>query len=161
MASGKVEQSAFQFDKSEFADFRQALKLMAKLIPDEVSQGAFKASTRLATAARPRLAASSNWGHLVAPSIRVSKAREPLIKAGGRGQAREKVGPNDANTYGDIFFGAEYGVKSDIRWPGHPWKGSGSNAGYGLWPAVRSESDAIYRLWITDLWSALERKWST
>lgn len=155
----KQKGSAFQLDPEEFAALRAVLRQMARAVPEEVTQGATKASQRLAEAARGRLASSSRWGQLVAPSVRPSRAREPLIRAGGRGTARASHGPGDQNSYGDLLFGAEYGVKGDPRWPGHVWKGSGANAGYGIWPAVRAESDAIYRLWITDLMQTLERMW--
>jgi hypothetical protein len=160
MAKQKVSQSALAVDPADMASLRSALRQMARVAPGLVTQGAQKASKRMADAARPRLASSSKWGHLVAPSIRVSKAREPLIRAGGGGSARAKHSPGDQNKYGDLFFGAEYGVKSDPRWPGHSWKGSGANAGYGMWPAIRAESDAIYRLWVTDLMDSFEQIWS-
>lgn len=155
-----VRASALQIDPADLHSMQAALRAMAKVAPGEVTQGAQKASQRMATAARGRLSASSKWGRLTAPSIRESKAREPLIRMGGGGAARQKHSPGDQNSYGAIFFGAEYGVKSDPRWPGHKWRGSGGGAGYGVWPAIRSESDAIYRLWVTDLWQAMERVWS-
>lgn len=155
-----IKGSAIQVDPGDLASLKLCLRIMAQLVPEEVSAGAWKASQRLATSARAGLAASGKWGALVAPSVRSSKAREPLVRAGGSGQARQKHSPGDANSYGDLFFGAEYGVKANPKWPGHPWKGSGRNAGYGLWPAINRDSAAIYSLWTQDLIDALEREWS-
>lgn len=160
MAVERHKGQAFELDQAEFQAFRAALRKMAAVAPQEVTQGASKASQRLAEAARARLSSSSSWGSLVAPSVRSSKAREPLIRAGGAGAARAKRSPADQNSYGALLFGAEYGVKSDPRWPGHGWKGSGAGAGYGIWPAVRAESDAVYRLWVNDLVESLTRIWS-
>lgn len=160
MAVERKQDNVLSLDPADLKALRAALRKMAKVAPEEVTQGASKASQRLAEAARSRLSSSSKWGQLVAPSIRASKAREPYIRSGGAGAARQKRSQADQNSYGALLFGAEYGVKSDPRWPGHPWRGSGGGAGYGIWPAVRSESDAVYRLWISDLMDAMERIWS-
>lgn len=156
----RVQGSAIEVDSQSMASLRAALRKIAKEAPEELRKGSSKASARLASEARSRLASSSPWGHLVAPSVKATAQRVPAIRAGGSGSAREKRSPADANSYGDLFFGAEYGVKGNPKWPGHPWRGSGDNAGYGFWPAVRDAGDRIFNDWVEDMFTVVDRIWS-
>lgn len=160
MAKMRSNMGAISIDPADLQSLRAALRRIAKVAPDELTKGAMKVAGSLATEARNRLAASSQWGRLVAPSVKPTRQRIPAIVAGGRGQAREKRSPGDDPSFGALFFGAEYGVKSDPRWPGHPWKGSGESSGYGLWPAVRQGADKAFDEWTNELMMTVDRIWS-
>lgn len=148
---------SIQVDQSEQAGLERALKLLASLADSELSQGASKASRRIASAGRARLSASSRWGRLAAGSV---KASGESVTMGGAGAARPKRSAGDDPSYSSLFFGAEYGVKGDPRWPGHRWKGSGKGAGYGVWPAISAEKAGIFSDWTEEYWQTARRVWS-
>ena len=97
---------------------------------------------------------------LVAPTIRASKDRVPVVKMGGTGKLPDagsdwthaRSGPRQ--TVGDVIFGAEFGGGArDTTQQFRPHKGT---QGYFLWPTVRDRSDDIQERYGEALQAALE-----
>lgn len=152
------ERNAVEIDPSDLASLRRALSQIESQAPGELTKGAQKASRTLATAARQKLAGSSVYGRLVAPSVRSVSGSNPGVTAGGSGMFRAPRSPGDDPSYGALLFGAEYGVKG-TQWSGHKWRGKGASSGYGIWPSVRN-TPAFYTDWTDDLITFVDRVWS-
>lgn len=79
----------------------------------------------------------------VAPTIRATRDRVPVVRMGGSkklptsgsGWTHSRSGPGQ--TVGDVMWGAEYG--SDRSPQFSPWGGNDESAGYFLWPSVRMD----------------------
>lgn len=88
----------------------------------------------------------------VAPTIRATRDRVPVVRMGGttslpprngrdRGGARSDgvAGPRNPlnQTVGAVMWGAEFGSGKSHQFS--PWGGNGESAGYFLWPAIRMD----------------------
>lgn len=94
----------------------------------------------------------------VAPTIRATRDRVPVVRMGGtkklptsgNGWTHSRTGPGQ--TVGDVMWGAEFG--SDRSPQFSPWGGNDTSAGFVLWPSIRM--DAIEERYAEALVNACE-----
>jgi hypothetical protein len=132
-------------------------------LPKEVSAKMRDAAQGIAgkVAGKAAGAAQSEGGvaALVAPTIKARRDRIPVVRMGSNARlpsdSRNRIG--DRQTIGDVIWGAEYGggSKPTTR-QFEPWRGSGTGAGYFLWPTVRGMNTEIDDTYSKALLEALE-----
>lgn len=123
-------------------DFQRELKNLDSELPRQLRVVNMKAAELVASDARTR--ASSAGGALgkAAPSIKaLGQQRSAAVRIGG-------------NRY-PFALGGEFGSTQFRQFK--PWRGSGSDAGYALYPAVRANRDRVVELY-GDLLDALARQ---
>ena len=102
----------------------------------------------MATEARGRAVSAgvARVARYVAPTIRATRDRVPVVRMGGSRalpprDGRARTGSHQ--TVGDVMWGAEFGSVRHTQFS--PWGGNGDSAGYFLWPSVRM--DEIVEQW--------------
>lgn len=125
----------------------EGLNKALKSLPKEASGTLREASMDIAqdVASRSASEARSQGGiaALVAPTIRVARDRIPAVRMGNSTRI-DSERDGDRQTIGDIMWGAEFGGRRRSTTQQFlPWRGSGSGAGYFLWPTVRGMEDQI------------------
>ena len=142
---------------------QRALRALPKEVQTELKAAAERIAQKVATDAGARARGQGGLSALVAGSLRASKGRTPAIRMGGAtrlpasgaGWQRSRRGPGQG--VGDAMWGAEFGGgRRSTTKQFLPWRGSGSSAGYFLYPTVRADSDFIADEYSEALLAALE-----
>lgn len=141
----------------------RALRKLPKAAVTQLRDASQAIATRVADDARVRAQSVGGVAALVAPTLRVGRDRVPAVKMGssqtlpdsGDGWERERDSTNQ--TIGDVMWGAEFGGgrRATTR-QFAPWRGSGRDAGYFLYPAIRQDEDWIEERYSEALGEALE-----
>ena len=128
----------------------KALRKLPKAAVTQLRDASQEIAGRVADDARARAQGLGGLAALVAPTIRAGRDRSPLVKMGnssplpeeGAGWEHERGGPNQ--TIGDAMWGAEFGGgRRPTTRQFSPWRGSGQDAGYFLYPAIRQDEPWI------------------
>ena len=109
-------------------ELNRALREVEGGTPKALRETNKKVATKVATKARGRASALGSTAAHVAPSLRASAGATSAGVAGG------------GATF-PMFGGAEFGSLRYKQFP--PWRGSGSDAGYFLYPTIRDEAPHI------------------
>lgn len=125
----------------EVKGINQLLRVLNKL-PKDLQNDVRDASQGIADnlAAGAKQAASTPQQRLAALTLKARRDRVPVVTASGT--ARTGV------TARDVFFGAEFGGGRRLttrQFP--PWRGSGSTAGYFLYPTARQRGKRYFEMW--------------
>ena len=140
-------------DPADLRGMTNALEKIAAQAERELDDGAGDAARTIASKASARASAIGGATALVAGAVRASG---PEVSIAGGARASRYA------TVGDLMFAAEYGARTPqtrSRWPGHPWRGSGSGAGYFLWPTIAQSDDRIMDDWTSGFDAMLRRVW--
>lgn len=135
------------------AGLNKALRKLPKDATARLRDASKDIASKIATDAQRRANAEGGIAAIVAPTIRASRDRVPVVRMGGSqklpesGDGWEHGRDGSRQTIGDIIWGAEFGALAYTQF--EPWRGNDTGAGYFLWPAVRQDSD-----WIQDRYSA-------
>jgi len=91
-------------------------------------------------------AAGDPLSEVVAQGLTLKRDRFPAIKAGGPGKVTELAGDGRKTpTYGDLFFGAEFGGRGKATTQQfRPHKG---RDGYWLYPQLREDAPRMLEQW--------------
>lgn len=130
-----------------FADVKglnRALRGLSREASVELRDASVRIAGKVAADARARADRSGGVAVLVAPTIRATRDRVPVVRMGSRKRlpprnGKPRRGPNQ--TIGNVIWGAEFGSGRYAQF--QPWRGSGTGAGYFLWPAVRDDHEYI------------------
>jgi hypothetical protein len=129
----------------------QGLNRALRSLPREASarlrDASVKIAAHVADDARTRaLRQAHGPGRLVAPSIKATRDRVPVVRQGSTRRLPPRNGKQrqgSRQTIGDLMFGAEFGGGARASTQQFlPWRGSSERAGYFLYPAVRANSAA-------------------
>lgn len=134
---------------------KSALRSLPREATGRLRDASVGIAGKVASNAASRARAQGGAAALVAPSIKATRDRVPVVKMGGSARIGDRKGTNQ--TVGNLIWGAEYGGGSRPRtrqFP--PWRGAGSGAGYFLWPAVREDNAYIKEQYSMALLDALE-----
>lgn len=137
-----------------------ALRLLPKEASSKLRDASVEIAAGIASEASGRATSVGGVAALVAPSIRATRDRIPVVKMGGsaglptagNGWARSRGGARQ--TIGDVIWGAEFGGgarPSTLQF--QPHKG---RVGYFLWPTVRDRNQDIHERYSDALLKALE-----
>jgi hypothetical protein len=133
----KIKTGAIQVEG--LAELNRALKKVEGGTPNALRETNKKVAEKVAQSARSNASGLGGVAAHVAPSLRATAGATSAGVSGG-GAAFP------------MFGGAEFGA---LRYPQFkPWRGSGSDAGYFLFPAIRDEAPHIedeYREALEDL----------
>lgn len=140
---------------------RRTLARLPKLAKDELRGASLRIAELVADDARQGARLQGGLALLVAPSITATRDSVPRVKEGStkklprHSSGRERRGGRQ--TVGDVMWGAEFGGgrRSSTR-QFRPWRGSGSDAGYMLYPAVRRNAERTGELYSAALDAALQ-----
>jgi len=139
----------------------RALRSLPKLAAEHLREASLDISELVADDGRQLARMSGGLGMLVAPSIVATRDRVPRVKEGSAkklpahsdGRARRGA----RQTVGDVMWGAEFGGgRRPTTRQFRPWRGSGSDAGYMLYPAVRRNAERTGELYSAALDAALQ-----
>lgn len=139
----------------------RALRSLPKHATEELRQASLRIAEEVADLGRQRAHMAGGLGMLVAPSIVATRDRVPRVKEGSakklpaHSDGRARAGGRQ--TVGDVMWGAEFGGgrRSSTR-QFRPWRGSGSDAGYMLYPAVRAHAERTGVMYSAALDAALQ-----
>lgn len=148
-----TDRAGLRVDPADMRGMINALDKIAREAQSTLDDGARVAAKHIASKASRRAAGLSGASRLVAGAIG-AQGETVSIRPGGRASRYASVG--------DLMFAAEYGARAPQtrkHWPGHPWRGSGSGAGYFLWPAIRESDDQIMDDWTSAFDTMLKRTW--
>ena len=139
----------------------KALKSLPALAKAELRQASLDIAELVADDARQRARLEGGLGMLVAPSIVATRDSVPRVKEGSakklpaHSDGRARTGARQ--TVGDVMWGAEFGGgRRPTTRQFRPWRGSGSDAGYILYPAVRRNAERTGELYSEALDAALQ-----
>lgn len=129
------------------AGLNRTLNRLPKVAQARIRDASVRIASDVAEEAAQRARSGTNgvarvYRH-VAPTIRATRDRVPVVRMGGSkrlptsgdGWTHSRSGPGQ--TVGDVMWGSEYG--SDRSPQFSPWGGNGESAGYALWPSVRGD----------------------
>jgi hypothetical protein len=140
-----------------FTGTKGLMKTLASLDVEASKQlkaEAFDITSDIAAKAAGKARSQGGLPALVARNITGRRDRVPTVKMGGSRRLRN--GPNQ--TVGDAMWGAEFGgQRRPTTQQFRPWRGSGSGAGYFLYPAVREMSDDMQKRYGEALLRAIDR----
>jgi hypothetical protein len=147
------------------AGLNRALRKLPKEATVKLRTASMDIAADVAGEARDRAVRVGGVAKYVAPTIKGTRDRVPVIRMGG-GTARlpstNRNRRGNRQTVADVIWGAEYGGnRANTGTPkGHttqfnPWRGNKERAGYFLWPAVRANSDDIQERYSQALLDAL------
>jgi hypothetical protein len=121
------------------------LRDLPKEATDQLRDESVAIAARVAAEARGRAmsGAGGRVSRYVAPTIRATRDRVPVISMGGSARLPPSSGSTRSGIVGDVMWGAEFGSAQHRQF--QPWGGSGGSAGYFLWPSVRM--DEIIEEW--------------
>lgn len=135
---------------NEVPDLMRVLKGLDKEASAELRGEAFEIAADIAKVAASSARSQGGLPALIAPGITGRRDRVPTVKMGGsrklpprvnaQGEPVKRKGANQ--NVGDAMWGAEFGgQRRPTTQQFRPWRGSGSGAGYFLYPAVRELAD--------------------
>lgn len=148
---------------TSIAGLNKALRKLPKETTVKLRDAAQQIAGEVASEASGRASSVGGVAKYVAPTIKASRDRVPVIKMGGSsrlpasgdGWARSRNGSRQ--TVGDVIWGAEYGGGARPSTQQFaPWKGNSTGAGYFLWPTVRDNNADIAETYSEALLQALE-----
>lgn len=138
MAEGRVEVRGLK-------DFQRELRRIDKELPKELRKVHMAAATLVAEGTRAKFLGRPGVTGAVPKSVKaMAQQRSAAVRIGGKGKAEAALGHE--------FGGGKYG-------PGRPspaggyttqfpaWRGSGSDAGYALYPTLREKTDDLIELY--------------
>lgn len=101
----------------------------------------------VATEARGRASSGgvARVARYVAPTIRATRDRVPVVRMGGSASLPSRDGrprTGSRQTVSAVMWGAEFGSVEHRQFM--PWGGSSDSAGYFLWPSIRLD-EAVER----------------
>lgn len=121
----------------------KALKTLPKEASGTLREASMDIAQDVASGAASEARSQGGIAALVAPTIRVARDRIPAVRMGNS----TRIDPDrtgERQTIGDLMWGAEFGGRRRATTQQFlPWRGSGTGAGYFLWPTVRGMEDQI------------------
>lgn len=126
-------------------DFQRELRRIDKELPKELRQVSLTAANLVAEGTRSSFASRAGVTSAVAASVKaLAQQRGAFVRIGGSGKAEAALGAE--------FGGGKYGAGRPSPFGGHTtqfasWRGSGSDAGYSLYPTLRSKTDELIDLY--------------
>lgn len=96
---------------------------------------------------------------LVAPTIKATRDRVPVVREGGTRRLPPRYGKartGKRQTIGDVTMGAEFGGDAFRARQFLPWRGNSETAGYYLYPAVRAHAPRTQVMYSEALDDALQ-----
>lgn len=137
-----------------------ALRMLPKEASAKLRDASVDIAADIASEASGRARSQGGAASLVAPSIRATRDRVPVVKMGGstrlpasgNGWARSRGGARQ--TIGDVIWGAEFGGgarPTTLQFQPHRGR-----TGYFLWPTVRDNNRDIHERYSDALLKALE-----
>jgi hypothetical protein len=144
---------------NNIAGLHRALRQLPKEASVKLRDASVDIARMVADDARGRALRVGGVAKYVAPTIKATRDRVPVVKMGGSGKlpstSRRRLGGRQ--TVGDVIWGAEFGgQRRPTTQQFMPWRGSSTGAGYFLWPAVRANSDDIQERYSQALLDALQ-----
>lgn len=130
------------------AGLQRAIRTLPKEAKARLRRGSLAIAKDVAPKAADRARRVGGVAAYVAPTIKARSDTVPKIVQGGTAMLPSRDGrprQGDSQTVGAVMWGAEFG--SDRFRQFSPWRGSGTGAGYFLFPEVRAQSDAIMERW--------------
>ncbi len=137
-AAGRVELAGLK-------DFQKELRRIDKELPKELRKVHLTAAQLVAEVTRASFASSPGVTSAVPASVKaLAQQRSAAVRIGGAGKAQAALGHE--------FGGGKYGPGRPSPRGGHttqfpPWRGSGANAGYHLYPTLRSKTDELVEMY--------------
>ena len=116
------------------AGLNRALRALPKEASAQLRDASQEIAGEVADKARSRAAGMGGVAAKVAPSIKASRDRIPVVKMGGS-KKLERGRSGDRQTVGDVIWGAEFGGQG--RTTTQQFLPHRGQDGYFLWPAVR------------------------
>lgn len=143
------------------AGLNKALRQLPKECARQLNVASNEIAQKVAAKASGRARQVGGIARHVAPSIRAGGGKVPVIRMGdtstlpesGNGWERKRTGPGQ--TVGDVIWGAEFGAKNYAQFS--PWLGSGTGAGYFLWPTIRENNDETQDRYLEALSDAIAK----
>lgn len=146
------------------AGLNKALRKLPKEASAKLRDASQDIAKKIASDAADAARSQGGLAAIVAPSIRASRDRVPVVRMGdssplptsGTGYTRSRSGTRQ--TVGDVIWGAEFGggarpTTTQFR----PWRGSGNGAGYFLFPTVKDAHEFIQDEYSDALLDALNK----
>jgi hypothetical protein len=133
----------------------RALMKLPRLAAAELRDASVEIARTVADDARGRAVRVGGVATYVAPTIKATRDRVPVVKMGSTARlpATNRSRSGSRQTVGDVIWGAEFGGRGrPTTQQFQPHRGT---QGYFLWPAVRDNSDDIQRLYSEALDTAL------
>lgn len=135
----------------------KALRSLPKEATVQLREASRDIATFVADEARDRAVRVGGVAVYVAPTIRSTRDRVPVVRMGGTNKlpsnTRNRLGGRQ--TVGDVAFGAEFGGRGrPTTQQFQPHRGT---QGYFLWPTIRARSDDIQERYSEALLDALGR----
>ena len=132
------------------AGLNKSIRRLPKEAKAKLRDGAERIAKKVAADAQARARSQGGIAAIVAPTIRSGRDTVPVVKMGdstrlptsGSDWQRNRTGKRQ--TIGDVIWGAEFGGgRRPTTTQFLPWRGSGTGAGYFLWPTVRGDRQFI------------------
>jgi hypothetical protein len=150
---------------NNIAGLNKALRKLPKEATVKLRTASMDIAADVAGEARDRAVRVAGVAKYVAPTIKATRDRVPVIRMGARTQlpSTSRSRSSSSQTVGDVIWGAEFGGQRR-EWKSRKesgtmqfqrWRGSSTGAGYFLWPAVRANSDDIRERYSQALLDAL------
>lgn len=134
----------------------RALRSLTPIASEQLRDASVKIAADVAAQAASKGRALGGVAALVAPTARGSRDRIPSVKIGNSSPI-ERGRPGKGQTLGDVMWGAEFGGgRRTTTHQFRPWRGSGTGAGYFLWPTIRAMDDKIHDQYSEALDNALQ-----
>lgn len=136
-----------------------ALRSLPRLATDELRQASVRIAAEVAAEAADAARQVGGVARHVAPTIKATRDRVPVVKMGGTGRLPPSEGHRtrggSRQTVGGVIMGAEFGgQRRPTTRQFRPHRGT---IGYFLWPAVRAHSDRTQALYSAALDDAMNR----
>jgi hypothetical protein len=147
------------------AGLNKALRQVPKEANVQLRDASVEIAANVASIASKRARSVGGVAALVAPTIKATRDRIPVVKMGSS-QKLPTAGNGWTNnsrsgarqTIGDVIWGAEFGGgarPSTSQFS--PWLGSGPGAGYFLYPTIRGMQRYIQDTYSEALYDALQK----
>jgi hypothetical protein len=153
-----VAKAGVKVDRAQLAAARRKLRGL----PRDLNRKIRDASGQIAADELPRLqdaAQGDPLSEIIAQGLAVRRDRAPAIRAGGNATVAALAdGRSKLPTFGDLFFGAEFGGQG--RPTTRQFRPHRGRAGYWLYPQLRDDAPRMLEDW-TGVIDDLITEWET
>lgn len=145
---------------NNIAGLNRALRRLPKEATAELRDASRRVADMVAMHAAQRAYSLGGVAALVAPTLKASRDRVPVVKMGGSaklpafGNGWEHSRSGARQSTGDLIWGAEFGGRG--RPSTQQFLPHLGQVGYFLWPTVRDDGDEIHEAYSEALLQALE-----
>lgn len=139
-------------------DLYRSLRQLTRLASQELRGASVAIASGIAGDARDEAMHVGGVARLVAPTLKATSDRVPVVRMGGNTKLPARNGrrrQGDRQTVGDVWAGAEFGGRG--RPTTQQFRPHQGRRGYFLWPTVRAHSDQTQREYSAALAKALQR----